>query len=85
MYASGVLGLNFRPSAMQQAWMLMFRVRLVPEERSFAQPRACQNILNSWLILAGIDGEVALGDIQLRDAGSKVDGDVAPLHLKDGG
>lgn len=51
----------------------------------FAQPHACQNFLNSWLILAGIDGEVALGDIQLGDAGSKVDGEVGPLHLKDGG
>lgn len=47
------------------------------------QPHAWQNFLNPWLILAGIDGEVALGDTQLGDAGSKVDGDMAPLHLKD--
>lgn len=69
---------------MQQAWMLMFIVRLVPEEPSFAQPCACQNFLNLWLILTGTDGEVALGDIQLGDAGSKVYGEVAPLHPKDG-
>lgn len=84
IYASGVLRLNFRPSAMQQAWMLMFIVRLVPEGPSFAQPCACQNFLNLWLILTGTDGEVALGDIQLGDAGSKVYGEVAPLHPKDG-
>lgn len=64
--------------------MLMFSVRLVPEELSFAQPRACQNFLSPWLILAGIDGEAALGDTQLGDAGSKVDGEVAPLPLKHG-
>lgn len=69
---------------MQQAWMLMFSLRLVPEELSIAQPRACQNFLNPRLILPGIDGEVALGDTQLGDAGSKVDGGLAPLHLKDG-
>lgn len=40
-YASGVLGLNLRPSAVQQAWMLKFRVRLAPEEPSFVQ--LCQN------------------------------------------
>lgn len=75
------LGLNFRPSATQQARMLMFNA--VPEELSFAQPRACQNFLNApRLILAGIDGEVSLGDIQLEDAGSKVDEEVTPLHLK---
>lgn len=84
IYASGVLGLNFRPSAMQQAWMLMFSVRLEPEEPSFAQSRACQNFLSPRLILAGIDGEVALGDTQPGDAGSKVDGEVAPLPLKHG-
>lgn len=74
------LGLNFRPSAMQRARMLMFKA--VPEELSFAQPHACQDFLNApRLILAGIDGEVSLGDIQLEDAGSKVDEEVAPLHL----
>lgn len=40
----------------------MFSVRPVPEELSFAQPCACQNFLSPWLILAGIDGEVALGE-----------------------
>lgn len=56
--ASGVLGLNIRPSAMQQAWTPMFSMSLVPEELSFVQPCACQNFLNPRLILAGLDGEV---------------------------
>lgn len=84
IYASGVLGLNSGPCAVQEARVLVLNARLLPEEPSFAQPRACQNFPNPWLILAGIDGEVAPGDIQLGDAGSKVDGEVAPLHPKDG-
>lgn len=43
---------------MQQVWMLVFSVSLVPEELSFVQPLTCQNFRKPLLILAGFDGEV---------------------------